>query len=398
MKRINKITPLKDLGRFATLPADVTFKAIRDSFEFIHKYLDILLDTMIKYSLFIKNKEGNFNDFYNSTNFPITLKKIGIKEFKIPKDDNYFIYLRKNHGFIDFYNVLLASILVALGSITARRNSEIIDLHPLDCLLPENIDPSLTDFKEFEVIFDNRKSGVGGINFHREKMSRPIPSIIAKVIYKLEKFNQTILENKLSTLSSINLINKYSYSSNTWRKLSTSDYSSLLNLFCDYFQTKIVEYSPNEYRRYYIRQHQLRRFFAMMFFWSKSFDGLDTLRHFLGHTDIEHLYHYITEPLTGSVLNGVKSHTITGAYLGKSGPLIKNIEDLRIVLLKHFNVNDLEIASINNFNFSNKLSNKINYLIDEHIIDLQPRFFTSKDKNNNTIQEFELILIIEDEI
>jgi len=398
VKRINKITPLKDLGRFATLPADVTFKAIRDSFEFIHKHLDILIDTIIKYSLFIKNKEGNFNDFYNSANFPSTLKKIGIKELKIPKDENYFINLRHNHGFIDFYNILLASILVALGAITARRNSEIIDLHPLDCLLPQNFDPLLTEFKEFEVIFDNRKSGVGGINFHREKMSRPIPSIIAKIIYKLEKFNEIILKNNFSTLSDINLINNYSYSRNTWKKLSTGNYSNLLNLFCDYFQTKKIEYSPNEYRRYYIRQHQLRRFFAMIFFWSKSFDGLDTLRHFLGHTDIEHLYHYITEPLTGSVLNGVKSHTITEAYLGISGPIVKNIEDLRTVLLNHFNVNDLEITSMKNFNFTNKLSSKIHYLIDEHIIDLQPRFFTTKDKNNNIIQEFELILIVKDEI
>ncbi|EXH76185.1 MULTISPECIES: hypothetical protein [Acinetobacter calcoaceticus/baumannii complex] len=398
VKRINKITPLKDLGRFATLPADVTFKAIRDSFEFIHKHLDILLDTIIKYSLFIKNKEGNFDDFYNSSKFPSTLKKIGIKELKIPKDENYFINLRNNHGFIDFYNILLASILVALGAITARRNSEIIDLHPLDCLLPQNFDPLITEFKEFEVIFDNRKSGVGGINFHHEKMSRPIPSIIAKIIYKLKNFNEIILENNFSTLSDINLINNYSYSRNTWKKLSPGNYSNLLNLFCDYFQTKKIEYSQNEYRRYYIRQHQLRRFFAMIFFWSKSFDGLDTLRHFLGHTDIEHLYHYITEPLTGSVLNGVKSHTITEAYLGVSGPIVKNIEDLRTVLLNHFNVNDLEITSMKNFNFTNKLSSKIHYLIDEHIIDLQPRFFTTKDKNNNIIQEFELILIVKDEI
>ena len=94
----------------------------------------------------------------------------------------------------------------------------------------------------------------------------------------------------------------------------------------------------------------------------------------------------------------VKSHTITEAYLGKSGPIVKNIEDLRIVLLNHFNINDLEIVSMQNFNFTNKLSSKINYLIDEHIIDLQPRFFTTKDKNNNIIQEFELILIIEDKI
>ncbi len=44
-----------------------------------------------------------------------------------------------NHGFIDFYNILLGSILVALGAITARRISEIIDLQSLDCLLPQNV-------------------------------------------------------------------------------------------------------------------------------------------------------------------------------------------------------------------------------------------------------------------
>ena len=58
----------------------------------------------------------------------------------------------------------------------------------------------------------------------------------------------------------------------------------------------------------------------------------------------------------------------------------------------------IRIISIKNFDSTNKLLSKINYLIDEHIIDLQPRFFTTKDKNNNIIQEFELILIIEDEI
>lgn len=89
---------------------------------------------------------------------------------------------------------------------------------------------------------------------------------------------------------------------------------------------------------------------------------------------------------------------LTEAYLGISGPIVKNIEDLRTVLLNHFNVNDLEITSMKNFNFTNKLSSKIHYLIDEHIIDLQPRFFTTKDKNNNIIQEFELILIVKDEI
>lgn len=103
--------------------------------------------------------------------------------------------------------------------------------------------------------------------------------------------------------------------------------------------------------------------------------------------------------MTGAVLNGVKAHTLTEAYLGNSAPSIKNIESLRDVLLKHFNVSDLEILSsdkIAHFEKSTNISNKINYLIDENIIDLQPHFFSVLDEKNEKIQQFELILIVED--
>lgn len=400
IRRINKKISLRENGRFVTLPASVVFKSIKDSIEFIHQYIDIVLDTILKYAIFNKNnKDSFFEEFFNSDEFPEILKNLGIKQLEIIKDNNYFTNLRKNLGLFDFYNVLLGAILIAIGATTARRNSEILELDPLNCLLPNNIDPSLKTTYEFELIFDNRKSGIGGVNYHREKMARPINSFIANIIYKIQIFNKKITEESLADIKNIFLINIYSPTSNSWKKLSGSNYSYLLNLFCDYFETKVLEVSKDDFRRYYIRQHQLRRFFAMMFFWSKSFDGLDTLRYFLGHTDIEHLYHYITEPLTGSVLNGVKAHTLTEAYLGNSAPLIKNIESLRGVLLTHFNVNDLEILNSNtiiNFDKPNSISNKINYLLDEHIIDLKPHFFTVLNEKNEKIQQFELILIVED--
>src|SRR6185437_10835464 len=76
-----------------------------------------------------------------------------------------------------------------------------------------------------------------------------------------------------------------------------------LDYFSDYFEL------PGEKpgTRYYIRQHQLRRFFAMVFFWSGSFGGLDTLRYFLGHANLEHVYRYITENTPGAVLRAVKA-------------------------------------------------------------------------------------------
>ena len=83
-------------------------------------------------------------------------------------------------------------------------------------------------------------------------------------------------------------------------------YNRNLDFLCDYIQTPINKKGE----RYYIRQHQLRRFFAMLFFHSASFGGLETLQWMLGHTDIEHLWNYITETLDGTVLRGAKAQFV----------------------------------------------------------------------------------------
>ncbi|MBF4274743.1 integrase, partial [Vibrio anguillarum] len=101
---------------------------------------------------------------------------------------------------------------------------------------------------------------------------------------------------------------------NSYRcQLSHTDsksYNAHLDALCDYLETDLVRYDNGEYRRNYVRQHQLRRFFAMAFFWSKGFDGMDALRWMLGHSDMEHLYNYISESETGAVLNGAKASVI----------------------------------------------------------------------------------------
>lgn len=39
----------------------------------------------------------------------------------------------------------------------------------------------------------------------------------------------------------------------------------------------------------------------MCFFWGSGFGSLDTLRWFLGHTNVEYVYHYITESTSGDI-------------------------------------------------------------------------------------------------
>lgn len=189
-----------------------------------------------------------------------------------------------------------------------------------------------------------------------------------------------------------------------------------MDAFCDYFETEVVQYEKNCVRRYYIRQHQLRRFFAMLFFWSKGFDGLDTLRHFLAHTDTEHLYHYVTEGISGEVLTDIKAKRILDG-VGKKD--IENIDKLTSVILEKFGVQsvtfktykqvledykeDIVDGFIETFppfeqieqQFEQELicfEQDISRLLLDHTIDLEPEFFTVIDSKGKSITDYKLVL------
>lgn len=399
IKRINREINLKKPGRYVTLPADLTFKTIKDSFEYIHENMDFLQGLILDYYIFKGEfPRHTFQQFIEGHPQKNEIDKFGIKRLNNIKSFNYFINLRNNSGLIESYNILLASCLVLIGALTARRMSEILELDAFNCIIPHNINPMLNENTEFEIVFENRKSGIGGEYYHREKLARPIPRSLAIIVYKIQEFNKKIIKHEFIKNENLNLINFFNINKFLFKKLSYQNSCEILNNYCDYFETKII-LEDSIYKRYYIRQHQLRRFFAMMFFWSKGFDGLDTLRYILGHIDIEHLYHYITEPITGAVLNGVKAHTLTEAYLGTNKIKIKNIESLREILLNYFKITDIELLDFNLINSDKNKKiflNKINHLIDEHVIDLKPNFFTVTINNDEVIQDYELIMIIED--
>lgn len=417
-ERIRKHVEMKPVGRHATLPGDIIFPCIKNAFEFIFRHLDPLLETMYRCYLYTppkseKNKNSNDysylkNSYWRSILAP-ELESLGIKAFRVSdKDPLKFIKRRKNEGLCDLYNVLVGAILIVLGTISARRQHEIIDLKAINNLSPSKIEPAKYPYQSFELKFKNRKSGAFFLQDSREELSRPILNSIAQIIYKLERFNEKILSHEHSS-TNLSLINTFNHYGNKFKALDTGNYSKCLDAFCDYFETPVIEYKKNDFRRFYPRQHQLRRFFAMLFFWSKSFDGLDSIRYFLGHTDTEHLYHYITESITGEVLNGIKATSLVDNLLTNSKDKIENIGILSQILEKKFNVRELEILSedsVSNIypevslDFSQKkeLIDQVFYLLEAHEIELKPTFFTTKNSKGEIIRDYKLVLIIKDEL
>jgi len=420
ISRINQHVSLKTLGRFSTLPAPVVFNAIKDAFEFVLANIDDIL--YATYNILVNrpiNRRRNSSvvlDEYKYIGFqeflPKSLIKLGVVQWAVKDSDpDRFVKRRGNMGFVDLCDVLFGSLEVLVGVTMANRQGEMIDLGAIDCLLPNGKNPQEDRGQEFEMIYDIRKSGMGGEYALREALSKPILNSVAGLVYKVQQFNKKLIDSDLYEQSKLGLFSRIDPHTMCLHRSAKGSYNRMLDAFCDYFETEACEYTAGDVRRFYIRQHQLRRFFAMVFFWSKGFDGLDTLRHFLGHTDCEHLYRYVTEGISGHALAGVKALALLDT---KSQEHIEHIEMLEPVLIKHLKTKRLGMKSVSDsieeyddeyFSTLPPVSSLkeqadremlITYLITEHVIDLEPEFLTIKLSDGSEKRDFNLVLHVFD--
>ncbi|MCP4597866.1 hypothetical protein [Neptuniibacter sp.] len=407
-------------GRFRTIPSTVVFEAIRNGFEFSFKYADAILKAI--YMCFEKYKSETVSSLcYEDLNhllsgkLPACLKESGCKSYSVINhrkgDLSTFQRIRANWGLVELYEVLLGAVFVVLGSVAARRQGEIVDLH-IDSLVP-CIDPYLPENHntDFYISFYNRKSGD---DTERERLSRPIPRSVAGLIWKLIAFKKLLIKNSLIE-ENHGLWFLLKKSTIAEKNFNFAMSNSCINTFCDYFETPTIQGPDGKTYRYYIRQHQLRRFFAMAFFWGSGYEGLGTLRYFLGHTDTEHLYRYITENVPGTVLKGVQAQRI---LYGLSNDDIENTEGLRKLLMQRFGVSDVEIRSIQeciefleddcNEGFietaphinelKHQLESNIYQLLAEETIVLEPHFMKIENVDGDVISKVHLTLIIKEDM
>jgi hypothetical protein len=456
-----KNVKLKFTGRTRTLPVTFVFKLIEQCYEFTKESQDDLLDMCFNALLEARKMStvGGSNKYkftkrhtkYNEAlhgHLPDTERghwfqyegihgvsdewiKKGIKQVNsfTNSTEHRHQKIRNNESLFDLFNVLQGAIQFLTGAIMARRKDELVKLKAYGNLVP-NIDPFLITSEEYflqegnsdkkskvqySLQFKVKKSGVRGDN---ETVARPIPTSIAKFIWRLEQFNHKAEKSKLNN-GKLSLFNNLHSKVCSLTRIGAHSFDRHLNNMCDYFETDKVLMDNGEYRRNYVREHQLRRFLAMAFFWSKGFHGMDALRWMLGHTNMEHLYHYITESETGEVLNGVKAGVLMSGVVDKNSVHadIANIDALRKLLAKELMGNetkDIEIMTpgealnyydsidystvphIRQIKKEQEFETEILIMLDKGTISLEPHFFTVKSEDGKQISTFNLVLQIKE--
>ncbi len=358
------------IKRFETYPSSVIFNTFKKAVEFHLKYGDLLINNYLKI-IDLKNKNNNLS----RTDLNQTIRKyidkdlidLGVNAFQkeyetIKSSNDYYEKIRKNYYLYELIKVYYGCVQFVVGSLMARRISELRGLKYNDCYDEEN-----------QLLLFKRSKSTKGLFGIKDYIALPIDKLAIDMLKNLQRIiNACDIEDKehieIFSIPSGVQINTIS------RDLHDDKYNGNLDIMHDYFEVEVIDN-----KRLYIRQHQLRRFFAMTFFWSSGFGTLDTLRWFLGHTDIEHVYHYISETESGEVLRSVKSQFVA-----------ENIkeyhENLREFIKSKFNTDNYKILK------TDELIELLDILQEEKKITIEPEFFESDNQ-----QKFKIIIKIKGE-
>lgn len=374
----DNLVHIKNLGlpspsRFRNLPSEWCISALRKSIEFTLRYGDELLKSYINVALAAYRKRVtlvSLTQKHDIARFLTpTVLQMGVKVWDVGSDtgiirpplslksdyetqstEEYFDQLRANRGLFELIRVLFGAIQFCVGLLSARRISELLTLMPGETL----------DRTRKHLVFYNMKSGFDGM---RARIARPIPPIVEHMIGMLENFQHEL--HKWGLLKSMKPVfaqpSRFSFEFTE----STRGYIAALDLFSDYFHAPL----DSSGRRHYVRPHQLRRAFAMFFFWHKSYAGLGTLTWFFGHSDPEQIYRYVTESTPGETLSWVKANY--GAQLLLEDPL--SAAALSDLVEEHFGTRKFSVLDFS------ELEQYIHQLLEDATISIEPHFFKSSD-------------------
>lgn len=248
-----------------------------------------------------------------------------------------FDLLRVQPTLDDALRVLIGSCVVAIAILKPSRQDELTHLRR-DCLRK--------DSGGYHLRFDLGKSNI--IENH-QSTDRPIPVISAKAISLLQRLGSGLVKlNDDTRKASANLFYIPRMDGRPGAmKADSGLLSAHLDLLCDYVGLPVDQFG----RRWYVRIHEMRKWFLLLLFWSGRYDVLDAARWIAGHNDALHIYAYIEREFPGEELPKLEAEYAidrlreleAGSRDGRSQAEV-GLDALYEAVLHHFKVESLAMV------------------------------------------------------
>lgn len=336
-------------GRTPFVPLDTGLRYLNEAIRWVHCYGDALVDYYILVAeKLVEATNGCGNDKSDaylalvpavlaSTPLPKLLRDAGFKIDLLLMglgNSQGFEILRTNPTLHQALRIWAGAVVILIGLLKPSRESEVAHLHR-QCLIGEG--PYWLDSELAKRVVREYRASTGG---------KPIPTITARAIQQMQRLGSrlVVLFNESDSYKRDQLF--YLPAFNTFGRGTVPNNSELnfhLDIFCDY-----VGLPPDELgRRWYIRIHEMRKFFLLFMFWAGRYDVLDAAREIAGHVDVQHLYAYIEREFGAELpkLEGeyaadrLRQYDQTRiSYEGEIG-----LNELYERVLTHFGVEQLEL-------------------------------------------------------
>ena len=365
---------LRQAGRYRTPKPEQIFVLLEKSAQFIDAHGEHLTNSFVNITAAERNLGVGIHELAKDASFPDLLdrrtREMGVTQWSLlqsvtkreanrgwhPREfvqsQDFFSRLRSNEGLVELLQVLFGAGIGQIGSMSARRQEELFELSVIDCL----------DKDGNYLIFCNGKSGGMG---EREMNMRPIPPVCADFVTLIDKFQADLVA--FGVISRGTFLFSIPTSEGRLRK-SKQTYEQAIDIFLDYTSSPLYD----DTHRFYLRNHQLRRVFVIWFFYGTDYGRLDTIRWFLGHVNLKHLYYYITDSMDGDMLIWVKANFL-GHKLTESQSVDENCELLGDIVAERF--------GHKNFAFMepHAMADYLAHLLKEGRVTVEPEFFHARD-------------------
>jgi hypothetical protein len=259
----------------------------------------------------------------------------GWSSYMTVKGQAAFLKLQQAPSLHDAIMVLVGAISIVIGILKPIRESELRHLRRDSVLFVEG--------DGYWLSHELRKKNVGDV---RPEEARPIPKIAARAVLLLRRLTDGLkaiagvrdpwLLDHLFTLPQFGRLEAA-----ISKVLEEEDLNDILDAFCDH-----VAMPPDQHgRRWYLRVHEMRKSFLIVFFWMYRYASLDAARWMAGHADAAQIYAYIQANFPGQELPGLEAEYSSRVlrdyeHTGDPGE-IESVEELHQQVCRHFAVTDL---------------------------------------------------------
>jgi len=171
------------------------------------------------------------------------------------------------------------AVVISIGMLKPARSSEIAHAHR-DCLYGDG---------PFWLETDLAKSGAK--EFRAKSGLKPVPGITARAVQQIQRLGNGLVEiyDERDEYLKSRLFYLPSRAYGASKVINSDMLDFYLDRFCDF-----VGLPPDALgRRWYVRIHEMRKWFLLLFVWSGRFNVLDAARSIAGHTSVKHLQAYI---------------------------------------------------------------------------------------------------------